>query len=115
MIDDEAVNDFLAHHGVKGMRWGTRRARSPSGKAAKKPKTAAEKRIRNNKILGAAMIVAGGALLAKLIVEQHATMKVRSAANIYNPSKNIKLAQQINDVISMNSGVRMSQVVLQRG
>lgn len=29
IIDEEAVTEFLEHHGVRGMHWGVRRARTP--------------------------------------------------------------------------------------
>ena len=123
-IESEDIYDFLEHFGVQGMRWGVRRTArnmvlvpgSPAAKAvkkvqeSKKPKTAAEKKLRNQRILGAAMIGVGGALFVKMIMDQNKTMKARSAANIYNASKNIKRAQQVNDIISMNSATRMSTV-----
>jgi hypothetical protein len=134
-IDSEEIHDFLAQSGVKGMRWGVRKARSanvkvakaalnsPSAKLgtkigtkvkekreAKTPKTPEQKKLRNQRILGGAMIVAGGALFAKMVLDQHKTMKARDAANIYNASKNIKRAQQVNDIISMNSARRMSTI-----
>jgi hypothetical protein len=104
--EEEDIYAFLEHHGVRGMRWGVRRARSSTTKAPKKPLTPQEKAVRRNKIIGGALLVAGGALFAKMIIDQHSTMKARSAANIYNASKKVKVAQQINDVISMNTGVR---------
>lgn len=113
MITDDNIYDHLEHHGVRGMKWGVRSARSSSSgppKQSKKPKTTEEKRIRNNRIIGGAMIAVGGALFVKMALDQHKTMKARSAANIYNASKNIKRAQQVNDIISMNSGVRVSEV-----
>jgi hypothetical protein len=109
-IEDEDIYAFLEHYGVRGMHWGQRKARSSSGKSAKKPRTAAEKKLLRNRIIGGAMIGVGGALFAKMIMDQHKTMKARDAANIYNASKNIKRAQQVNDIISMNSGVRMTEV-----
>jgi hypothetical protein len=109
-IENEDIYGFLEHHGVRGMHWGVRKARSSNGKAPKKPKTPAQKIERNRKILGAAMIAAGGALAVKLVLDQHKTMKARDAAKIYNAKKNIRVAQKVNDVISMNSGVRYSEV-----
>jgi hypothetical protein len=32
MIDEELIYEYLEHHGVKGMRWGTRKARTSSVK-----------------------------------------------------------------------------------
>ena len=107
MIDEEEdIYAFLEHHGVRGMRWGVRRARSPSGKVSKKPLTSQEKAVRRNKVIGVAMVTVGAALAANMLAGQYRTMKVRSAANIYNPKTNVKIAQQINDIISMNTGVR---------
>ena len=97
---------YLDHHGVRGMKWGVRKARSPSNKVPKKPRTAAEKKVLRNKVIGGAMLAVGGALFAKMILDQHKTMKVRAASNIYNARKNVKIAQQVNDIISMNTGVR---------
>lgn len=99
MIIDEDNYDFLEQSGVRGMHWGVR-------KASRTPKTPAQKRVRNNKIAAAAMIAVGAALAGKMLAGQISTMKARSAANIYNASKKVKVAQQINDIISMNTGVR---------
>jgi hypothetical protein len=35
MIDEELVYEYLEHHGVKGMRWGTRKARTSSVKTSR--------------------------------------------------------------------------------
>jgi hypothetical protein len=112
-IESEDIYGFLEHHGVRGMRWGVRKARSSGSTPSKKPKTPktpAEKSARNKKILGIAMLGVGGALFVKMIIDQHKTMKARDAAKIYNAKKNIRTAQKVNDIISMNTGVRMSEV-----
>lgn len=104
MVQDDHIYDFLDHHGVRGMHWGQRKARSST------PLTKEQKQIRRNKIIGVGMVAVGAALAAKMLHGQIKTMSARNAANIYNAKKNIKLAQQVNDVISMNSGIRYSEV-----
>jgi hypothetical protein len=35
MVDEELVYEYLEHHGVKGMRWGSRKARTSSVKTSR--------------------------------------------------------------------------------
>lgn len=45
MYDEDAVEDFLAHHGVKGMRWGVSRKANGSLNFGANPKRAHAKRM----------------------------------------------------------------------
>jgi hypothetical protein len=98
MIEDEDIYDFLEHRGVKGMHWGVRKSRSSSSKAAKKPKTAAEKKLRNQRILGVAMITASGAIFAANIMARQKNIKMkemRRATAVRDISQRNKQAEDI--------------------
>lgn len=64
----EPVDDFLMHYGVKGMKWGKRRASDDSGEP--KPKMSREKKVAI--AVGVAATVAVGAAIAFGIMDQKA-------------------------------------------
>lgn len=65
MIDDEGIYEYLEHHGVKGMRWGVRSARSSAKKTDNSSKSFKE-RVKKNKFTTAEKVImaAGAAYLA---------------------------------------------------
>ncbi|AXH44556.1 hypothetical protein SEA_MEDIUMFRY_10 [Arthrobacter phage MediumFry] len=64
----EPVDDFLMHYGVKGMKWGKRRASDDSGEP--KPKMSREKKVAI--AVGVAATVAVGAAIAFGVMDQKA-------------------------------------------
>lgn len=69
MIDDEDVHDFLEHHGVLGMRWGSRKAgnsgsnNSGSSKKSMSPKV----KFARNLAIGVAGGILVGAFLGRYL------------------------------------------------
>lgn len=61
MIDEEEVNDFLEHFGVKGMRWGVRKKEESSGEESsqKKKNTKRNVAIIIGSAVGVAAVTAG--------------------------------------------------------
>lgn len=66
MITDEEIEDFLAHHGVKGMHWGERRARSLAkrtariqGRVDRTQRIATGKASTKDRLLGSAVTAKG--------------------------------------------------------
>jgi hypothetical protein len=78
MIDDFAVDEFLAHYGVRGMRWGVRRDKESSGANSDKAESSGMSRQKKAAIvLGSVFAVAAvgaGAYYAK----QHFGVSVSS-------------------------------------
>lgn len=90
--EEEDIYDFLEHHGVRGMKWGVRRARS-SGSS----KTPAQKSSRNKKIAvaaGAAVAVGVGALVARHIISKNHAIKVK---NIKGLQSNLEQTKRLMD------------------
>jgi len=82
MIIDE--KSYLAHYGVKGQKWGVRRARDPvTGK--KRPRTREEKialAAKTVKVVSVAL--AGGVIAAKIVRELSGTKTPRSQLKVHN-------------------------------
>jgi hypothetical protein len=99
MIDDEDIHDFLEHHGVLGMHWGTRRSgvsKTPSQKKATRDKV-----LKGVEIAG---VVAAGAIAANYIIKKHSATKMR---NIKNAERN---AHAIEQIITAHRNYHMSEI-----
>lgn len=73
IVNEEDLDDFLAHYGVPGMKWGKRKARTPEQIASRNKKL---------KIAGATAVVVGAAATAYLLKQRgntRAAMVVEAA------------------------------------
>lgn len=84
-MDELLVGEFLAHYGVKGQKWGVRRAResSGSGEGSSRGKIITKKRAivggaaAASVVLGPGLLptaaIAGGAVLVTKLMKKHGT------------------------------------------
>lgn len=104
MITDDDIYDFMEHAGVKGMKWGVRKARSRSGKTPDNrtpEQKSADRKELAFKVAKASIAVGVGALVLKSIINQNRSMKMgdirRSQINtkidprFFDSIKNIKM------------------------
>lgn len=103
MITDEEIYLYLEHHGVRGMHWGVRRARSPSKSSKKSTDKDTKEKVRT--AAGVALIVAGGALYANALLGKR-NIKMSTVKNtVVNSAKEAR----INHLIDSVSSTKVSQ------
>lgn len=88
MIDDDAVLDFLEHHGVKGMQWGVRRQQAATvgraigrgaaatGRATGRGAMATGRFIKAHK-KETAIVIGTGALIAAAVLTHNRSVRLR--------------------------------------
>jgi hypothetical protein len=69
-MSEVLVDDFLAHYGILGMKWGKRRSKSSSVK----PKMSRGKKI----AIGVGVVVAVGSVVALAVISKNSNMPIRS-------------------------------------
>ena len=72
---DDEINEFLAHFGVSGMRWGTRKTITPSGKVQVKRSTGSKTTI----VVGAL----GASHVVGKIISKYAGESMRTKPGVY--------------------------------
>jgi hypothetical protein len=89
------VDEFLAHYGVKGMRWGIVRERDSLGGSPKerKPLTAKQRKI----LIGTGIAVAVGAVAAASIITKHHLDTKSMNKFLEEVSVNDKLAETVSN------------------
>jgi hypothetical protein len=70
MVDEETIYEYLEHHGVKGMRWGSRKARTSSVKTSKPVVLQVERApvhhpASGKQVAGTVAVALGAAFIAK--------------------------------------------------
>lgn len=99
---------YLIHVGVKGMRWGRRKARSDEADRAKVfSKSNAKKAAKGVAVL------AGVALVAAVMTKSGRTKMVDVATSTYvknRSAKNVAKANPVNDLVRRFSAVKVSSV-----
>lgn len=97
MIIQEA--DYLAHYGVKGMKWGVRKKREPTSTNQLTSEELEAKRRRNIKIgmavMGSVLLVAGGVAMYKLNGVNTPKFKTINYGTIVDESKLSKTSETI--------------------
>lgn len=96
-VTDEDIYDYLEHYGVKGMRWGARKA--PPGRSSKQTnqRTAIEaeisRRKRNDRIATGLAVGAIGILVANQILSSNRKKKLKEISQQANRKNAAKAAQ----------------------
>lgn len=110
-ITDEDIYEFLDHAGVKGMKWGVRKASAPptSQAMARRQAFAEEQRKakRKERLITGAAVLAGGLLIANQILASNRKKQLREISQATNRKNAAKAAQLFGSVKS----TPMSQIV----
>lgn len=129
MIKNQEIEDFLSHHGVKGMHWGVRnsfriqkrRRLNKYGDSNKKPLTLVQKAARRKRTFRRAelglKVAAGAAFIGLIIASEKANSKTynsafrnagsysKAGAGFKPPSKSVK------DIINAERDVKVSAII----
>ena len=85
-MSDE-VEDFLAHYGIKGMKWGRRKAIETAGPRTRRPPLTPEQQAKRKAALKKAAVIAGsvvvvaGAAAVAVVIARNSRMPVSQIAN----------------------------------
>lgn len=84
-------DEYLMHHGIKGMKWGVRRARRKALKQAKKERKANSSFSKVKRTIGHGIAAAGAALGAQMLFHELAGAK-RITRGKYRVKRMLKIA-----------------------
>lgn len=106
----ETYDDYLAHYGVKGMKWGVRKNRRSGSKASRKNDGSAQKRNRKEtvkKVAKAAAITAGAAAATYVVAKHGPKLKKTAVSALKDLSYEKKTKQAKKALAKRNIGVEM--------
>lgn len=110
MVDEETIDDFLEHHGIKGQKWGIRNKKNPSDE--KKPWS---NKKRATVILGSAAAVAA-ITVGAVYVKKHFGVSVKDLPKSPKAAKFVEeLVKEPTDVIHATRGKHSGFGFLRRG
>lgn len=106
----ETYEDYLAHYGVKGMKWGVRKGRRSGSKASRTSNSPASKRNRKEtakKVAKAAAITAGAAAATYVVAKHGPQLKKTAVSALKDRSYEKKTKQAKKALAKRNIGLEM--------
>ena len=119
-MEDEPLEDYLAHWGVKGMRWGVRKARSPKTSLSSKILTARDRKIHPRETRQARAVRRNREYLRKLPVKYLTNEELKSRLSRAKMEKELrdiehensqKARKVVQDVVQKEGSKLISEVV----
>lgn len=119
-MEDEPLEDYLAHWGVKGMRWGVRKAQSPKTSLSSKIRTARDRKIHPRETRQARAVRRNREYLRKLPVKYLTNEELKSRLSRAKMEKELrdiehensqKARKVVQDVVQREGSKLVSEVV----
>lgn len=122
-MEDEPLEDYLVHFGIKGMRWGVRKARSSKTSLSSKIRTARDRQIHPRETRQARAVRRNREYLRKLPVKYLTNEELKSRLSRAKMEKelrdieheNTQKARKVVQDIAQREGSKLVSEVVQTG